>query len=289
MIPLSAKKFCSPLRNDKKPGCNWYKPNDILYLTDWAEGKNYNCFELVMEMKGCDYHTALHTIYNDLIKGKETLPDTQKITRYKKRSSKCKIRVRRVPWNINNYAYWKEYDIQLNVLRYFNISPIDALWINDKLIYPQLAYCYHYFNYDYTILQPYSDYKWMKNHFHYPGLFQLKNKSKLSKDLVITKSLKDVAVLIEHGIDSFGVPAEGYTTDELTMEWAQSKYKNIYTLFDNDMTGKKCTIRHRNLYNTIPLLLDECKDISEFQKLYSHNETTDLINATRSKLLSAHP
>lgn len=276
--PITNKHFLSPFRRDRKPTCSWYYSFNRLYLRDWAVG-NYDCFSAVMKLKGVSFRDALQLIYNDMVKGNIPKPDVQQISEFKKRSLKSDIKVMRCPWNISNYAYWKSYHLSVSTLNHFNISPIQAFWINGKMIQPKLGYCYHYSNYDYTILQPYSHYKWCKNHFHYPGLRQLTYNS---DTVIITKSLKDVACLYEHNIEAFAIPAESVIVDEQTMLYMQKQYKHIYTLFDNDMTGKKCTVKHRNLYNTTPLLMPKHKDFSDYRKVEGVKKTNLLCEKIRT-------
>jgi len=279
--PITNKHFISPFRRDKKPTCSWHYCNGRLYLRDWAVG-DYDCFKAVMQMKGVSYRDALHLIYKDMIGSKIPKPDVQQIEEVKKRPPKSQIKVMRCAWNKRNYAYWKDYHLSVSTLNHFNISPIQAFWINNKMIQPKLGYCYHYSNYDYTILQPNSDYKWLKNHTHYPGLKQLGYNSNY---IVITKSLKDVACLYEHNISSIAVPGETVIIDEDLMSHIQANFNYIFTLFDNDKTGKRCSINHRNLYSTIPLFMPLHKDFSDYRKNEGIQNTQKLIDATINSII----
>lgn len=50
------KTYRNPMRQDKSPGCSFYKTSKgVVKFTDWAQDVSYDCFGVVMETYMCNF------------------------------------------------------------------------------------------------------------------------------------------------------------------------------------------------------------------------------------------
>lgn len=59
------KKYYSPFRSDKRPGCRFVKDNNILYFVDnrgYRQKLYFNCIEMIMYLEDISFKQALHRI-----------------------------------------------------------------------------------------------------------------------------------------------------------------------------------------------------------------------------------
>ena len=101
-------------------------------------------------------------------------------------------------------------------------------------------------------------------------------------DLVITKSLKDAAVLYEYGITAIAPCSENVFITDAQYQKLKTKFKNIYLNYDNDEAGLKAMCKIKKQYPELKVLFlprhGGDKDISDFRKAHGHKKTLDLIN-----------
>ena len=105
-------------------------------------------------------------------------------------------------------------------------------------------------------------------------------------DLVITKSLKDVMVLYEHGITAIAPCSENLFVSDSQYDKLKRKYKHIYLFYDTDQPGIKAMCKIKKQYPDLRVLFlprhGNDKDISDFRKAHGSKNTVELINKVKS-------
>jgi len=110
---------------------------------------------------------------------------------------------------------------------------------------------------------PGMDRKFITNSREIEGFKQLSFKK---DELVITKSLKDVMLLYEFGIESIAPPSEGFIFSDELIELLKSKYDKIYVLYDFDYAGVRGMQRLKKSYGIDPILLQARRDFVKIAK-----------------------
>lgn len=104
-------------------------------------------------------------------------------------------------------------------------------------------------------------------------------------NLVITKSLKDVAVLYEYGITAVAPCSENIFVSDSQYQKLKKKFKNIFLLYDNDEPGLKAAFKIKKQYSDLKVLFlprhGDSKDISDYRKAHGYNKTLELINSVK--------
>jgi len=62
------------------------------------------------------------------------------------------------------------------------------------------------------------------------------------------------------------------------LNYFRSKYKNIISLYDNDVDGIKYANKLNDLYNIKPIFVDHYKDISDYIEYNDLIKTKEMIN-----------
>lgn len=188
--------------------------------------------------------------------------------------------------------YWKSIDIEVEELEFFKVKSIEFLLTEDNLIRKEfsrndLCFIYSIFDKD-KLYQPRAPkaFKFRNtcpgdDYLYYQGIEQL---SKDSKNLIITKSYKDVMVFwkyfnkfLNKKVDVIAPHAESINLSEEFVSLIKKKYDNIIVVSDFDLAGVKFANKckknfgfkykfidtKRTLINGKYKVLD--KDISDFR------------------------
>ncbi|HSH53142.1 MAG TPA: CHC2 zinc finger domain-containing protein [Bacteroidales bacterium] len=281
--PLINQTYISPLREDKSPSfCLFWGKNGHLLYKDFGTGESGDCVKFVKEIKHVSYKTAIKEIY-DLFKHK-SINSYQKSKPLRKITpSPKRIEVRKTNFTKEGLSFWKKYGVIEKTLNKFDIIQVDKVWSNDKLIvtkYNTKGPIFAYIIYDrIKIYMPYNSTKFLTNcnQFYIQGWKQLdRNK----KDLIITKSLKDVCVLDVLEYSSIAPNSESYSIPGIIHTSIKNSFDNIYLLYDNDKTGIKNSNKLTEKFNYTPIFIPDkfkTKDISDFYKQYGESETIKLL------------
>ena len=212
-MPLSNKAFCSPLRKDHKPSCSlWKSKLGTLYFKDFATGQTLSFVNLVMVKYNCTYSEALIKIAEDFGLTPEQTnlqPIIQQIPTFKTKSQ-SKIQIEQKEFTKQELAWWKQFGITKEILDKFSIFSCKNVFLNNKIFITSTEKCpvYGYFYGIKNGIEQWKIYIPLRTKFRWinnadkettQGYAQL---PETGKYLVITKSLKDVALLY-----SFGIPA----------------------------------------------------------------------------------
>lgn len=291
-MPLSNKAFCSPLRKDHKPSCSlWKSKLGTLYFKDFATGQTLSFVNLVMVKYNCTYSEALIKIAEDFGLTPEQTnlqPIIQQIPTFKTKSQ-SKIQIEQKEFTKQELAWWKQFGITKEILDKFSIFSCKNVFLNNKIFITSTEKCpvYGYFYGIKNGIEQWKIYIPLRTKFRWinnadkettQGYAQL---PETGKYLVITKSLKDVALLYTFGMPAVAPSSETSFIKRELLEELKNRFQTIIVFFDNDRTGKAYMAKLRHKYPEFKYLIIprqlKAKDISDFYKLYGRKLTKDLI------------
>lgn len=281
------KHFCSPLRKDKHPTCNFSWHKGILYYRDWAEKEPKTCFDLVMQLYNIDFYSSLNKIAKDFgLADNNTSYNKDYQFSKEERTTKGKstIEVKIKNFTDVDNSYLDKYLISNIALCRFKVFSIYKVWCNGRLSYtynnkdPALGY---YFGDDQWKIYFYkrSNYRFLSNTNRINGYKQLPYTGEYC---IITKSMKDVMCLYEFGLPSIALQSETQIPDRELIEELYDRYNKLYTLYDYDYTGVSTANKIWKTYG-IPYLFftEEAKDFSDYVELHGRKQTNKLINKVK--------
>lgn len=284
--------FRSPLRKDKHPTCTLTWKGNRLLFRDWAMPKSLDCFGVVMKKHNVGFYKAQKIIAKDfnLIRNIRTgnikKRDVEIDFNRSYDNSKSKIEVKIQSFTEDNIDYLKSYHLTSDICKKFNIYCPKYVWINDDIRYvqdkdnPALAY---YFGLDDRGMQKWKIYFYRKE----KGARFLTNTNRINgwiqipengENLVITKSLKDIACLDIFDTPSIAMQAESQTPYDYIIEELRNRFTNLISLYDYDKAG----IRRAKVLNQrfdIPYYFikdEQAKDFSDYIKVYGKSEAKKL-------------
>lgn len=285
-IPYQDFEFKNPIRQEKKSSCKfYYNSNNELKLVDFTGWFRGNVFDFVMFMEGITFKESLFLIYERYVKRKD-IPLSFCIKKIEEKKQDLKsysntiIDVDFKNFEKSTYKFFKEQGITIKTLNYFKVKVPKRVDVNKKIVYVDTysfkAYMY-YFGFvegihRVKIYFPGNSMKFLTNSREIEGLNQLKYEK---SELVITKSLKDVMLLFEFGIEAIAPPSEGFMFSKELIEKLKSKYKKIYVMFDFDYAGVRGMQRLKKEHGIEPILLQRkrsyvslAKDLTDHYKLF---------------------
>ena len=288
-LTIQDGKFCSPLRADNRPTCNFYRDNkNMLIYRDWATNHHFDAIGFVKWKYKISYGQALSRIYDDLINthnpGKQSGHGAT-VRIVKKKASK--IRIKRRPFNRRDIHYWTGFGISEQVLNIFNVSAIQRAWVNNESVYlynqSDVCYAYRFGAFKYKLYFPMrEDYRFLSSSSAVQGWKQLPEKGEW---VVITKSLKDVMLLYTYGIPAIALSTESQVPSNELITKLKERFDNIVMFYDNDERGissmQKAKVNLPCMW--IPKRY-EVKDITDYYSKYGRAATYELIFYAKRKL-----
>jgi hypothetical protein len=270
--------YLNPLRDDNNPDCKFYinRHSNILYFNDFA-WKHFDCFGYVQEQYGLKFNEAVYKIIIDFelvddfsvsgILGTERTKYLKSVKPVEKKSFTVTTRKH----NYRNLKYWKNFldYITEEDLKKYNIFPLHTLYMNKKPLYTTT-----YKNSFVYLLggKHFQCYGGEGNLLRGNKFFNTVNKvvglkilDNTKEYVVITKSYKDWFLMKLMGINAITIMSETQRLSENDLSFLDG-FKHVFTLFDNDVAGKKATIRFKRNYKTKPLLFSK-----GMEKDYSDN------------------
>ena len=237
------KLYRSPLRTDKYPTCKYYYSKGRLYFKDFNGSFYGDCFSVVQSLYSTTFLDSLYIIANDfnLLK----VPN-RKLVNYifsTPIQEKLSIGIRSQKFTSTDKAYWGSYFIKEETLNSYFVYSCAQLFIGENIIYTYSkkdpAYAYYFGNGSYKIYFPLRKKEEKRfinncNSSIIQGYWQLPDKGEL---LVITKSYKDVICLKEFNISAIAPQSESCGLTHIFIEELYSRFDNIVSLYDFDLTG----------------------------------------------------
>lgn len=300
IIPRTNKLFKSPLRSDKKPTCSFYRGKSGLRFKDFALNKSYSFIDVVMEKYNLSYYKALKFIAKDvgIIDDIIHVP-TKTVVKYDntliKETSRCMIQVQTKDFTTKELDWWGKYNVNLELLKMFNVFSIQAVFLNGRLNATSTEYSPIYGYYFgkkngvelWKIYFPKrTKYRFLLNNSVVQGLYQIDGIK--SDYIVITKSYKDVITLRSFGIYAIAPQSESVVMDEKTINYLKSNFKTIIFNADWDRAGKLFMINNRKKYGGICMTFTNRKiwekDFSDNVAKFGSDKIKVLINYLKKRL-----
>lgn len=263
------KRYKSPFRNDKDPGCRFIWYSGLLYFVDNATYKNklyWSIFDIVREIKQCSYQECLNYILES--------SDKQVISK-DNRVYKLKTKIR---FTSKEFIEDNIFGLHNAVLNKELIYSVQDYWIQEKGEWTKNKYhnphlintiAYHFPETNNVKLYfPNQEFRWYSNCSNNDifGWNKLHYYSTITKQLVITKSQKDRIYLDYHlNIPSIALQNEGSYIPEDKVKLINSLFSKVIFLYDNDFTGIDQSQKLADKYNWEYRILEcEYKDTFEF-------------------------
>ena len=173
--------------------------------------------------------------------------------------AKADIRFTVRDWEDIDLLYWGRYGIGVDLLRYYRVSPVRALWLEEVLTYTynknDPAYAYSFSKEDTKVYFPNrSNARFLCNTNTLQGYEQLPEEGDI---LIVQKSYKDVIALYNFGYPAVSPQSETQPlTDEQYMELS-ARFTTIYSWYDYDATGIKTALKMEEDYGIKPIFLTD--------------------------------
>jgi len=282
------KKFCSELREDRRPSASIVNYNGNLLYKDFGHPEHtFNCFGYVQFKYGLTFTGALIQISSDFnlkLASSNGIMRSKIPTLYGKQDVDKKVTIIKIKsrnWNLDDAKFWKPYGISKKILRIFAVKPITYYWINEnrfKVKTPTYAFR---FNNKYKIYAPYEkETKWFSNTSKkdIQGLKQLPEEG---DDIYITSSLKDVMCLNAMGFPAIAFQSEMQMPSRSQICMLQTRFKRIIVFYDNDFEsldnpGQTMAKKIADKFELTNICIPHdwnCKDISDAIVVHGLNKT----------------
>lgn len=273
----------SPLRSDNRPSFGLYSPDGthINYI-DFGTKDKGTTLTLLSKMWNTDTYNTIKKINDEIglisnSRGIITLNKSNNRVVVKKSVNtdlKCKIR----EWKDYDIKYWESYGINLKWLKLAEVYPISHKIIvkdNHSYVFKADKYAYAYVEHKegkvtIKIYQPLNKkYKWSNKHDK--SVISLWTKvPEYGDKICICSSLKDALCLWANtGIPSLSIQGEGYSMSKTAIDELKRRYKKIYILLDNDITGLLDGVKLAEETGFINIILPQFeggKDVSDLMK-----------------------
>lgn len=265
----------SPLRIESNPSfCIFYHNEGRLYWKDFGTGLFGDSIEFVKRMFGLTYGAAVKKIELDVQAGFSSfigLPNKIKRT--------TDIQIKRRDFSILDLNYWLDYGITKEILDKFKVFSISNYWLNDKVFYiprNKLTFAYQFVT-KFKIYQPYDKYNWISN----CTSTVLQGIDSDSDLLILSKSHKDCMTYYSMGYSARAPQSESILLSKEIIDYLKGKHKRIIVNFDNDEAGLQAMRIYNEKYGfetfSVPKI-EGIKDIADFRKYHSEEQTKQLIN-----------
>ena len=296
------KKICSPMRDDKNP--SWKvtnSRNNRLYYTDYSSGEYGDCFSFVKGLFSLNFYQCLERIAYDMsisdVKPKY-VSDVRNIGNTVDNveiaySFKTDIGVNKSDMLESDIDYWNKYGLGNKILSKYNVIKCSKVFLNGTVFWSASEanpiYAYVFFKddiYTFKIYRPKAEKgeKWLSNTNKtiLQGWDQL---PKTGKNLIITKSLKDVMVLRSLGFPSIAMQNEVSSIKDTVVDELYSRFEKIFLLQDFDHAGVTGSNKLRKAYGFKCFFIQNfktrgngLKDISDYREVNNYENTKQLIN-----------
>ena len=275
---------------DKNPSCYIYfsKLSNSYQFKDFSADKKGDGVNLVLNLFGLSTRgEAAHKIlvdYNQFI----LVNGVGNIREFKVHSKYKVISFEKRKWTNVDAGYWKKFHISSKLLEHYHVYPLSKYKMEKDdgehihhLSITGSNFIYGYFRSDgslYKIYQPMvKENKFIKIKDYIQGTDQLTYSTDC---LVINSSLKDIMAFMSlnfKGVESVAPDSENTLIPEHIMMAYKLKYKNIYTLFDNDSAGFNARDKYNLKYGIPYLSIPLSKDISDSIKDHGVNKVKEIL------------
>lgn len=291
-IPIKKGLFKSPLRDDKRPTCSFFKgQSGNLYFKDFATGQCLTFIGVVMAKYDCTYHDALKIIAKDFgyIHNVSKTPVVIKPQPKFECEKETFIQVEIKDFTESELKWWESFGITKDILKKYKIYSVKTVFLNGVINAQSTQHSpiYGYYFGKKGEVEQWRIYFPKRKEFRFLGnvstktIQGFKQLPETGKLLVITKSMKDVCLLSSFGIPAIAPNSETQFISEKVLEELKIRFKHIALLYDSDLTGVKFMNKIRKQYPELIVCMIprkyQTKDISDFYQKYGKKETISLI------------
>ena len=300
-LPVKKGLFVSPLRQDKRPTCAFYRSrtNNRIMFKDFGNGFCGDFVSIVMCKFNCSYYKALQIIANDfgIINRQDMTKNRAKMqydgTQFEDTGSAV-IQVEIREWQQYELDWWAKYGIQLSTLKKFKVFSCKNVFLNGNLFHLEQPnqLIFGYYGGIKQDVEQWRIYFPTKRKYRFISNWkgnQIQGAKQLSKNggdiLVITKSMKDIMCLYEYGITAIAPCSENLFVTDNQYQKLKAKFKNIFLLYDSDLPGIRASVKIHKKYPELNILFipksSKCKDFSDYRKTYGDKKTQQLIQQAK--------
>lgn len=246
---------------------------DRYFFKCFSTGKGGSAIKLVMELYHLEFPEACERVKQDYITylkngGVAACGYDTAMTR--KSGYKVQSFIER-GWTHNDREFWTPYNIGSRLLEAYNVRPLESFVMQkeESSFTVARSKLYGYFKKDgslYKIYQPGCDKKFINVSSVVQGLEQLQGHNYL----LIGSSMKDILSVKSFNlrVDLVAPDSENTMIPKHIMLDFIERYPYIGVMFDNDEAGIKAMKKYRELYGTLPILLQMKKDVSDSVESY---------------------
>ena len=296
-IPIKKGLFKSPLRDDKRPTCSFFRSSSgNLCFKDFATGQCLTFEGVVMERYHCTYPSALKIIAKDFgyvrtadVKRQESKKPEIKVQPKFESEKETFIQVEIKDFSESELKWWQSFGISEATLRKYKIYSIKTVFLNGCIHAQSTQHSpiYGYYFGKKGNIEQWRIYIPKRKEFRFlgnvstktiQGYKQLPESGKL---LVITKSMKDVCLLSTLGIPAVAPNSETQFVSDKLLDEFRERFKNIVLLYDSDLTGIRFMNKIRKQHDDLLVCMIprkyKAKDISDFYQKYGRSKTIEVI------------
>lgn len=296
------RTYKSPLREDPIPSFSIFEARRMggkIMAKDHGGTFSGDVFDYVMFTERLDFYSAMVKVNNDFGLGLSYKIDKVQANIPYRRAVNVQVAPLRTPGIIYEVEHrpptqldidhWLGFGITRNILRLYEVYCVNVLWCNG-----QCCYTYDPGNpcYQYRFRSGNSKFYWplaakgykfrgnIDNDIDIQGYYQCSmDKENKGELLVLTKSLKDVMLLREYGIDAVAIHGENHRFNKDFMRHIKERYHRIVSLYDRDASGMKGA---RYLWKEfgigwVFIPKGSGKDITDFYKLKGREKVDEFV------------
>lgn len=259
-------------------------PTEFLWKDHGGKGYSGDIFELVKRMNGyTDRFQAIQRIASEFGFGAPWIePVKSLIALEKKKKEDVDISVVSKIWTMRELLYWDRGNISQKLLMFYDVAVVKGYFTTAgqrRPYIPKSMMFAYYVMGKYQLYSPYAVDKHFKfiNDWHelcVPGFTQLQ---KNSDTVIITKSLKDVAVLRSFGYEAISVRSENVLLPIECIAFLKRHYKRILILFDNDGKHRGHDYEFPKIF--VPQVYDTDKDPFDYCDNHGEKETSLMLKS----------
>lgn len=293
-------RITSPVRQDSHPSCEWfYTQAGKLMLIDHAAGKRYDCFDLVGMRMGLGYNQTIRYLGEVLQDGFNPAAAASLQIRS---TAKSHFQTEIAPLSPDDLRWLDKFGILPTTAQRFRIHSVRYLRVNGREVYgwrrhdPAVG---TFFGFDSA-----GNEKW-KIHFYGRGKDQVRFMGNTNRIigyvqlpakgpvLILSKSVKDVALLSQYGLPAIAMQGEGVLPYPYIIESLKRRFDLIVSWYDFDATGIRSANKLRKLAGIQPILLTngrfgsvdyKAKDITDHYAIHGKEKTSQLIASIKTHL-----
>jgi hypothetical protein len=209
----------------------------------------------------------------EIFKDEEYKPDKKRV--YSKPASEVTSHKKR-KWNVQDELYWKDYYLGGFFLKKYNIKPlleytmtISKLGVTQKMLFKN-PMSYGFYNAKGELCKVYNPKqkkgKFLKVREFIQGEDQLTYKTKI---LIIGSSLKDIGAFETmkfKEIELVAPDSENVDIPKDRIDYYKTKYKYIFSMFDNDTAGMTAMKKYKDTYKIPYIYFTVENDMAECVK-----------------------